>query len=673
MANSSGAGPEAARVTDRIRDEILDGVRAPGSKLVERELADELGVSRVPVREALKALVAEGLVTLRPRTWAVVREFTSSDVADFTEVRGAFETLAFRLAAQRHSREGLQKLRTVLDAEFAAAEAGDAVAARRAAADFHEVVTELAGNRLLEEIGQITRSRMRWYLGQHDDLVGVARQHADLFDAIARRDLAEVERQAADHLKTSMLLQQEHASRTAPEGEPTELSRAPALTHDTDDTVWYTVSSPIHADSPHSSVRRVTSLAATCPILVYHLAMEKENLLVTNVRPWGADAVDVVITGDTITEVRPATPDAAPATETTTVVDGGGKLALPGFINAHAHVDKSWWGQPWVSYGGEATTQGRIAHERAQRDKYGIPSAHGTERVLREFLRHGTTATRTHVDVDLGVGLDGITNVRTAADRLGGAVEVEIVAFPQDGVIRRDGVLKLLDAAADAGAHSIGGIDPCAIDRDPVAQLDGLFEIAERRGCGIDIHLHSGGDLAAFEYELIIDRTRRAGLAGKVNVSHGFGLGQLTADRQTALVEQFGELGISWTTVAPTGSAPLPWRTMLDRGMGLGLGTDGIRDLWSPYGDGDILQVALDFAKLHRVRYDEDFVAVARLATSSAAGFVHRSVHDVTVGARADLVLVDAENVPDAIVRAPRRDLVIAGGCVVASDGEVTV
>lgn len=216
MANSSGSGPEAARVTDRIRDEILDGVRAPGSRLVERELADDLGVSRVPVREALKALVAEGLVTLRPRTWAVVREFTSSDVADFTEVRGAFETLAFRLAAQRYSREGLERLRAVLDTEFAAAEAGDAVAARRAAADFHEMVTELAGNRLLQEIGQMTRSRMRWFLGQHDDLVGVARQHADLFDAIARRDLAEVEHRAAEHLRSSMLFQQEHASRTTP-------------------------------------------------------------------------------------------------------------------------------------------------------------------------------------------------------------------------------------------------------------------------------------------------------------------------------------------------------------------------------------------------------------------------------------------------------------------------
>jgi len=110
-------------------------------------------------------------------------------------------------------------------------------------------------------------------------------------------------------------------------------------------------------------------------------------------------------------------------------IDGGGLLALPGFVNAHAHVDKSWWGRPWVSYGGEATTQGRIAHERAERDALGIPSVASTTAVLREFLRHGTTATRTHVDVDPGVGLRGIDTVRAAVAALDGAIEVEIVAF----------------------------------------------------------------------------------------------------------------------------------------------------------------------------------------------------------------------------------------------------
>jgi len=190
VAESDQSESEVARVTRRIRDDILDGVRAPGSKLVERDLAADLGVSRVPVREALKALVAEGLVTPRPRTWAIVREFTPADVADLNEVRSALEVLTFRLAANRRTREGLERLRAVLESERAAARAGDPHRARRAAADFHEIVTSIAGNDLLFEIDGLLRSRIRWLLVQHEDVDRVAVEHEALYDAIAQRDVA---------------------------------------------------------------------------------------------------------------------------------------------------------------------------------------------------------------------------------------------------------------------------------------------------------------------------------------------------------------------------------------------------------------------------------------------------------------------------------------------------
>lgn len=401
--------------------------------------------------------------------------------------------------------------------------------------------------------------------------------------------------------------------------------------------------------------------------LVYHIPMAE--LVVANVRPWGEDPVDVVIAGGVITGLVPA--GSAPAGGEH--LDGAGSLALPGFVNAHAHVDKSWWGQPWVPAEGGATTRERIADERARRDGLGIPNLASTTAVLRELLRHGTTAVRTHVDVDLGTGLRGIDVVREAAAALDGAVEVEIVAFPQDGVIRRPGVLGLLERAAGSGVATIGGIDPASIDRDPVAQLDGLFAIAERHGTGLDIHLHDRGELGAFQYELIIERTLATGLSGRVTISHGFAIGELPPDRQSGLLDRLAEAGISWTTVASPRTAPLPWPGMRDRGLPLGLGTDGIRDLWSPYGDGDLLRVALDFARLHGLSTDEDLTRAVELATVGGAPFVHRVANGLVPGARADLVLVDAENVPDALVRAPRRRLVVAGGRPVVRDGEPLV
>ncbi|PRA10706.1 GntR family transcriptional regulator [Arthrobacter sp. MYb211] len=188
---------------ERIRNEIIDGVRPPGSRLVERELADELGVSRLPIRDALRALVSEGLVTPRPRSWATVREFTAPDIADLLEVRSALETVTFSLAAQRHTRHGLAELREVLDEELVAARAKDYITARRAGARFHEVVIQLAGNDLLSEVQGSLASRMRWLLAQHDELEVMAEEHEQLYEAIAGRDIVRLQQLVQQHLSTS--------------------------------------------------------------------------------------------------------------------------------------------------------------------------------------------------------------------------------------------------------------------------------------------------------------------------------------------------------------------------------------------------------------------------------------------------------------------------------------
>lgn len=381
------------------------------------------------------------------------------------------------------------------------------------------------------------------------------------------------------------------------------------------------------------------------------------EFVLANVRPWGQEAADITISEGQIAAITPHDPTRQAD------LDGQGRLALPGLINTHAHVDKSWWCSPWQSYGGELSTVGRIAHERANRDRLGIPGVEATTAVLQQFLRHGTTAVRTHVDVDLGVGLRGVEIVREAFERIG-CLRYEIVAFAQDGVMRRPGVMQLLDRAAAAGVEHIGGLDPASIDRDPVAQIDGLFDIATRHGCGIDIHLHDPGELGAFQIELIIDRTRRLGLDGKINIAHGFAVGQVDLSRQRDLSQAMGELDISMSTVAPIGYAPLPMALLDDARVAVGLGTDGIRDLWSPYGDGDLLKVALNFAILNRARHDEELTAVVRRATTDAARFIGAQSHDLVAGAVADIVLIDAENPMDALVRTPARDVVIAGGVV---------
>lgn len=191
---------ESARVTRILRDDIILGRRAPGSRLVERDIAAELHVSRLPVREAIRALVGEGVVVARPRTWAVVREFTHRDIKDFAEVREAIETLIFVFAAERHDEAGIARLRAAYERERDAAEADDAEGARIAAAEFHEIAAELAGNEMLGELIAVFITRLRWLFGQHDDLPAMAEEHRIILETLAARDVDSIRTLIPQHL-----------------------------------------------------------------------------------------------------------------------------------------------------------------------------------------------------------------------------------------------------------------------------------------------------------------------------------------------------------------------------------------------------------------------------------------------------------------------------------------
>lgn len=379
---------------------------------------------------------------------------------------------------------------------------------------------------------------------------------------------------------------------------------------------------------------------------------------IANVRPWGGDPRDIEIVDGRITGPS----DGGPGDAEGIVIDGRGLLALPGIVNTHAHIDKSWWGLPWQPYGGEGGVEGRIRHERARRDELGIPSVALTRAVLGEMVRHGTTAIRSHVDVDTGLGLRGIEVVREAVAEYDGALHLEIVAFPQDGVLRRPGVLDLLEAAAGEGVEHIGGLDPATIDRDPVGQIDGLFAIADGHGVGIDIHLHEPAELGVFQIELIADRVESLGLTGKVNIAHGFAVAQIDSGRRRDLLDRMAVLGITMTTVAPMGRPQLPFADLEDAGVRFGFGTDGIRDLWSPYGTGDTMGIAWQYSRSSGLVRDADLARVVEMATSSAGWAVGGTVGDLTAGSRADLVLLDALNPMDALVRCPPREVVVGNG-----------
>ena len=300
----------------------------------------------------------------------------------------------------------------------------------------------------------------------------------------------------------------------------------------------------------------------------------------------------------------------------------------------------------------------------------GVPSVEATRRVLARFLLHGTTDVLSHIDVDLGVELRGIEVVREAVSTFGGAIRVEPIAFPQDGVLRRPGVDRLLATSLDHGVRVLGGLDPASIDRDPVGQLDLLFGLAAGRDAALDLHLHDPGELGVFQIELILDRVERFGMAGRVTISHGFGLGQVPADRRAALVASLAEHDVAMATVTPVNLAALPLRDLTDAGVRFGLGTDEIRDLWSPFGDGDILRLVTTLARKNGFVRDADLelaldVGLGRAGTLPVPG----PRPALAVGAAGSVVLVEAATLAEVVALSPPRRTVVAHGQPVVIDG----
>lgn len=382
------------------------------------------------------------------------------------------------------------------------------------------------------------------------------------------------------------------------------------------------------------------------------------DLWVQNVRLGSDPAPESIV----IRDGRIASIGETPADWTGPVHDGKGQLALPGLVDGHAHLDKTLWGLPWRPHSAGSGLAGLVENERTNRTA--LPRV--AERVgslLRTYADNGTVLIRSHVDVDPDNGLTAVEGVLEAAASLEGLIEVEVVAFPQSGMLVLPGTAELMESAVRSGASLVGGIDPAGFDGDAVTHLDTIFAIAERNDCGVDLHLHDRGSLGRWEVGLVIERTRALGMQGKVTISHAFCLcdGDPAID---PLLEEIADYGISLATVAPGSVDPLPLDRILELGIDIALGQDGIRDLWSPWGDADMLGRAGQMAWRAGYRRDEDIEKCVELATWRGAKALGRDDLRLEPGGRGDLVLVDAPTPAGAAVTKPTRSAVVRGGVV---------
>jgi len=393
------------------------------------------------------------------------------------------------------------------------------------------------------------------------------------------------------------------------------------------------------------------------------------DMLLTNLRLTGEPPDRrIAIRDGCIAEILP--PD-VPAPAAAQVLDLQGDLLLPGLVDGHMHLDKTLFGLPWVPHAAEPFRLSRIETDQRVLPTLPLDTAARAGELLRRCVAHGTAHVRTHADIVPAFGLSALEGVLRAREEHAGTVTVQVVAFPQAGVMRAGGtaMLDLLDAGIRAGADLVGGIDPCEVDRNPKGQLDGIFAVAERRGVGLDIHLHEPGELGLFSLQEICVRAKALGMQERVTVSHGFCLGGITESKQKLAAETMAAAGVSLVTHG-AGNATMPPLMLLRRaGVRVFCGNDDVRDTWSPYGNADMLERAAVIGWREDLRHDGLLEELFAMVSSDGADALGIEEHGIALGHPATFFTLPAENIPDAIGGHPPRRMVFHAGRLVAVDG----
>lgn len=345
-------------------------------------------------------------------------------------------------------------------------------------------------------------------------------------------------------------------------------------------------------------------------------------------------------------------------------------LVLPSFIEKHCHLDKTLLGDRWRS-----VTPAKNIFERFEIEKTVLPTLETTsqeraEKLLDIYLKSGVTHVRTHVDLYPEVGLKNLEEVQKALQTFEGKLSYEIVAFPQHGLLRSNSN-DLVREALRQGVSLVGGVDPATVDGDIEASLQEMVELAVEGKAGIDLHLHDADHLGIFTMKRLAQLTKEAGLQGKVAISHAFGLGDITEAQAEAMAEILADAGVTIITSVPLGRKFPPVGLLHRKGVSVAVGCDNIFDVWSPFGNGDILERAGRLAEISGWGNERSLAQTLQFITGGKTPLDSDGKQVwPQVGDEASIVVVEASCSAEAIARRSRRLATMYKGDIVSGSLE---
>lgn len=401
------------------------------------------------------------------------------------------------------------------------------------------------------------------------------------------------------------------------------------------------------------------------------------DLLIKNARVWDdRDLVSIAISDGKISDV--GTDLREPSSEH---LDAAGRAVLPGFVEPHLHMDKA------LLYRRQPTRDGTLEEAirltgklKAEQDREDVLERSRT--VLDMAVRAGTTAIRVHPDVDPLQGLLGVETALELQQEYRHLIDLQIVAFPQEGIVKSPGTLDLMTEAMKMGASVVGGCPYNEPDWDrAVEHVNHVFDLAERFDAPVDMHADFADDTVDQRFAAaghIAEQTLKRGFQSRVSLGHVTSLGALTPQEAKPVIDLLREADIHIVTLPATDMylggrrdtagqrrGLTPVHLLRDSGVNVTFSSNNVRNAFTPFGKADPLLIANLLAHAAQFGTPHSQAEVLRMATHDAA----RSIgidesYGVGVGKAADLVIFDCDRVDDVLLDLPARRWVLKRGHV---------
>lgn len=400
------------------------------------------------------------------------------------------------------------------------------------------------------------------------------------------------------------------------------------------------------------------------------------DILIKNVKLFDSgEIVDVALENGVIIDIKSTINSIA-----RNVIEARNCIISPGFVDPHVHLDKCLTMDQLSNRGSLDTTADMILAQRESKTKFSPQDVRSrATRAIQMAVANGTTWIRTYVEADPLVDYQAVDGILEAKEDCIGLVDIKTIAFPQEGWIqstdgREMGGRDYIIGAMQRGADLVGGnVNRAIWDSDPQKQVDDLFEIAIKFDTDLAIHLDNAYSAAAFTLPYVAKKTIENNYQGRVSVAHIVSLA-LVPDRvahQTIDLVAQADINVC---ILPNVIRLTRVKELFEAGINVMVGTDNLRDAFMHigHGDADMLKAMLLLAQIINFGFDDELNMIYRAGTVNAAKGLRLTQYGIQEGHPADLVIIEAESVPDAIRSISRRRAVIKKGNIVAEYGQVT-